>query len=214
MISTSMLINLIKYIMITIFSYLCYINGHTFYQERVNNKKIYPKVFDIGHKFLPNFHGNLYLETLLNGMVVLGPFITEFILGYKILDDYIYYLAIILIIRMVMINITILPPIKECLKKDENGEDIHKFGIKELFNGHCYDKIFSGHFASVFLFILILYSKNIFTNIPVLTLYAVFNAILILITRYHYTIDIVVAMLVTLLVYLHVPKIDLSNLLK
>jgi hypothetical protein len=208
MFSTTILINLVKYLIITIFSYLSYFNGYNFYQERVNNKKIYPKVFDIGHKFLPNYYGNLYLETILNSFVTLGPFITEFILGYKILDDYIYYLAIILIIRMVMINITILPPNKQCYNKNENGEDVHKFGIKEMFNGHCYDKIFSGHFSSVFLFVLILYSKNIFTNIPILTLYTIFNATLILLIRSHYTIDIVVAIVVTLLVYLNVPKIN------
>jgi len=187
---------IILFIIISSFSYLTYINGHNFYENRIKNNKINPKVFDIGHKYLPNLTENNILLIILNTFVSLSPFIIHFIFGYPILPEFIYYSIIIYLIRMIMINITILPKEKKCY---------NHFDFFSLFNGHCYDKIFSGHFASIFLLILILYKNNIITNIPVLSLYAIFNAIFILLIRSHYTIDIIVALFVVILVYFNIP---------
>lgn len=180
----------------TLFSYITFKNGNDFYQQRVSDKKTNPKVFDIAHKYFPDLTDNPYLLIVLNTIVVLSPFIVHYGMGYKILDEYIYYFLIIYFVRMIMMNVTILPKIKSC-----NID----FDLISLFNGHCYDKIFSGHFASIFLLVLIIYKNNIYTNIPVLSIFSIFNALLILLTRSHYTIDIIVASIVVMFVYFNVP---------
>lgn len=176
--------------------YLSYKNGKCFYEGRLKNNKTTPKVFDIGFKYLPDYTDNPYLLFILNFIIVIVPFYVHFILGYKILDEYFYYFIIIYLIRLVMINSTILPKMKQC---------VNDFNLFSTINGHCYDKIFSGHFSSIFLLVLILYNKKIFTNIPVLTGFSTFIALLILLTRSHYTIDIIVAIFVVSFVYYNIP---------
>lgn len=194
----SWLIILLFYIVNTIFSYTTHKNGSDFYEERIKNNKTTPKVFDIGHKYLPDMSDSVLLSALLNGMVILGPIFVDLVLGYKITDEFIYYFIIIMFIRMIMMNVTILPKNKKC-----NGE----FSFMSSLNGHCYDKIFSGHFASTFLLVLILYNNKIATNSLILGGLTISNALLILLLRSHYTIDILVSAIVVLFVYLNVPRI-------
>jgi len=194
------IIIIILFAIISLFSYLTHLNGNKFYENRIKNNKINPKVYDIGHKYLPNLSENNFLLTTINIFVVIPPLIIFLLYGNDIFYEFIYYFFIIYLIRMIMINLTILPKYKMC-------ED--KFEIYNLFNGHCYDKIFSGHFASIFLLILIVYKHNIITNIPILIIYGLFNFISILLTRSHYTIDIIVAIIVVLVAYLNIPKIIL-----
>jgi len=178
------------------FSYLTHLNGTSFYDQRIKEKKIIPKVFDIGHKYLPNLTDNIHLLSIINFSAVLTPFIVHFLMGYDILPEFMYYFAIVYLIRIITINSTILPKQKMCM--DE-------FNFKSMFNGHCYDKIFSGHFASIFLLVLMVYKKNIFTNIPFLGIYLIINALSILMTRSHYTIDIIIASIVVMFVYFNIP---------
>jgi hypothetical protein len=194
----SWLIIFLFYVVNTIFSYATHKNGSDFYEDRIKNNKTTPKVFDIGHKYLPDMSDSVLLPALLNGMVVLGPIFVDLVLDYKITNEFIYYFIIIMFIRMIMMNVTILPKNKKC-----NQE----FSFISSFNGHCYDKIFSGHFASTFLLVLILYNRKITTNPLILGGLATSNALLILLTRSHYTIDILVSAIVVLFVYLNVPRI-------
>ena len=196
------LIIILFFVINTLFSYATFKNGDEFYNKRMQDRKVHPKVFDIGHKYLPDYTDNPYLLGILNSMIILAPFIIQYGLGYNILDDFIYYFLIIYLIRMIMINSTILPKQKTC-----NSE----FNLMSIFNGHCYDKIFSGHFASAFLLVLIVYKKNIITNIPILAIYSTIIALLILVTRSHYTIDIVVALVVVMFVYFNVPNLINEN---
>jgi len=66
--------------------------------------------------------------------------------------------------------------------------------------GGCYDKIFSGHFSIVFLITLLLWKHKYISLIPLFFINLV-NGILIIMTRAHYSIDVVVAIFVTLFVY-------------
>jgi hypothetical protein len=184
-----------------ILSYLTHKNGSDFYTDRIKKNKINPKVFDLGYKYLPNYTDNIYLLIIIN-LMCCGFLLVHFGLGYDILNEYMYYFIIIMFIRLIMINVTILPKTKTC---DNN------FNLKHTINGHCYDKIFSGHFASFLLLLVILYNKNIYTNIPVLFLVGLFHAFLIILTRAHYTIDIIVAIFVVLFVYFNIPMIKSSK---
>jgi hypothetical protein len=193
------LIMLINNLIICMLSYLCYKNGSTYYKNRINKHKKTPKIFDIGYKYLPDYHNNSYLLVLINIINCCAILSIYILYDNTIFKEFLYYYTILLIIRGIMTNITILPKIK----KDSN-----KFYWYSLINGHSYDKIFSGHYATLFLTLLFLHNnKNTYTNIISLSFIGIVQAILIILTRSHYTIDIIIAIIVTLFVYLNVPII-------
>ena len=90
-----------------------------------------------------------------------------------------------------MLLSTVLPKHEKCTRR---------FSWSNCFKGQCYDKSFSGHTALVFLACLIFLREGI---IPfwALCLIMTTQISLILLTRSHYTIDVVIALLFTYLVY-------------
>lgn len=163
-------------------SLLCLHEGRKFYTERQEKGKTTPKVYDIGHKFLPDLSEVQPLH-IVSDIMCLLPILLPPVGRTKFFK----YFLVIMAIRAVFILATILPKDKKC--KDE-------ITIMTFVTGHCYDKVFSGHFASVLLFSL-LYNMKMDKVIMLNT----FNAFLILSTRRHYTVDILVSLFVTLFVY-------------
>lgn len=157
--------------------YLCYYNGKTFFTDREQQGKTSPKIFDLLHKYLPDYSEKDHLGYLMN-IAIFFPLI----MYPQIISQFISFMIPIMMFRYVTTNVTILPKSKNC--KDEN------FGIFNLINGHCYDKIFSGHFACSIIISLLLYNNNLIDNVGVLALYNVISAYLILVSRSHYTVDI------------------------
>ena len=96
----------------------------------------------------------------------------------------------ILIIRSILISVTILPGHSKC----ENSN----YSISYL--GGCYDKILSGHTSLVFLASLLL-NKYKLLSLHSLILINLLNSILLLSTRAHYTIDILLGYLVTGIIF-------------
>lgn len=161
--------------------------GEEFYSNRLDNKKTTPKVYDIGMKYIPNLSKYKFLEYVSHFIA----FVLPICFGLDIFKQYLSYYIIVMLIRYVFICLTILPKDKQC--------DSTSLGFYHYITGHCYDKIFSGHFSSTFLLSLILLDNGF--NIYYLYGLNIANAFLILSLRFHYTIDIVVGALVTLLVY-------------
>ena len=146
----------------------------------------YPHVYDIGHR-LPDLRSydyvpNLYL-ILFMGYLLWSPFIIEFI----------GYIIPIFIARVVVMQLTVLP-------KTDDGCDELDLSIAGNIFGGCYDKIFSGHFSIVLLITLILQRHRLLSMAGLLLLNGI-NAVMIISTRAHYTIDIVVSVLVTLFIF-------------
>jgi hypothetical protein len=160
-------------------SYLNEIHYHTYYVGRMN--KTNPKVYDIGHRYLPNMENYMYLINLNILFILYWLFSVSFIIDYLIL------LLIVYIIRGITIQLTVLPKMKSCTGS---------FNI----NGFCYDKIFSGHVAFLFLFTLFLFHYNLLSFISLFIINLLYG-LLIIATRSHYTIDVVVALLVSLFVF-------------
>jgi hypothetical protein len=155
--------------------------------EEFYNNNSCKQIHDI-FSFLPDLSNNYYLVLFLNIQFLLIVF-----LPFKGIAELSILFLVIMIIRHVFVNLTILPPLTEIKHKDNN--------LKYIFGGD-YDKIFSGHFAFGFLLTLFLYKYKIITNIYLLIFYNIFNAFLILSTKSHYTIDVVISFVVTLLVYI------------
>lgn len=164
----------------------CQISGKSFYTERINNGKIKPKVYDIAHRYLPNY-ANTNLDFYIKDLFVLFGTLLPFIFHGK-LEPFKVYLGmyiVIILLRCITINATILPKTKTDTMIDKGS----------------YDKIFSGHFATLFLATLVFYQFKIITNVPLLVLANIINATIILSTRSHYTVDILVSIMATLLVF-------------
>jgi hypothetical protein len=93
-------------------------------------------------------------------------------------------------IRSILTLINILPKSSEC-----NYNPALAF-----INGGCYDKIFSGHTAFVYVLTLLL-NKYKIINFATLIILNILNVSIILLTRTHYTIDIIVSFLVSYTMY-------------
>lgn len=152
-----------------------------------------PRVFDLGHHIVPDRSQTTSLWYLNDGLAI-----AAFGLAYvfKLYSFYAYWLLLVAI-RGVANLATILP-------KDERCDD-GAFSFTHLLNGHCYDKIFSGHFATVFLFTVLAlrnYGSPVVCGAAGTSLFA--YAVLMLAIRSHYTIDILVSVAVVFAV-LQVP---------
>jgi len=152
------------------------------------------------HKYLPYWKNNDWLNNLIILITLIPLFYTN---NKNMYFDFVALLLIVNILRDIIINITILPKDKNC------DPQKYSFMYSTVF-GACYDKIFSGHFAFVFLLTLLYNSYSVITNVPLLVLWNIFNALAILIIRSHYTIDIVVSFLVCYTVFTEYMKDNYS----
>lgn len=187
---------ILKIALNTIISYSVYYQGKTYYDRRMQNGKTTQKIYDIGMKYVPDKSDNKTLLLIIDLIPILLPLLILWNSGH--IKDYYYILGNILLIRLIFTTLTILPKNKKC--------DDSEFTIKNAIWGHCYDKIFSGHFASVFLVVLFVYKYKIFTDRLIMILFLISYAILIISVRYNYTIDIAVAFIVTELVFNYYMK--------
>lgn len=178
---TILLIGMISFILIS--NYLTLTIGDTHYNNN-NNCMIY----DTLHKILPdlrNYHNVIDLFGLL-GLISLFFFATE-----SLVSELFAKFVIIMFIRAFTTLTTILP-------KDENCDTTLNF--RSYLCGGCFDKIFSGHTSFILLLTLLYYRDHI------IDIYALFginllNIFMILSTRAHYTVDVLLAIFVTTTIY-------------
>lgn len=152
-----------------------------FYQKKEN----YKKVQDIFHNLLPHIPDFEYASDILSGLVFAYLAIMNFELFYQ-LSGLIFTLVLL---RQFIIQITILPKNEVCDIKHSS-----------MFRGGCYDKIFSGHFGITFLSTLILFDNGLINKLVAILINFV-NALFILLSRNHYTIDIIVSIFVVIIIY-------------
>jgi hypothetical protein len=152
--------------------------------NRIDKQKTTPKVYDVMHKLLPK---DVEKEWIINYIILLSlvPLLLDF--NTELLYNFVGLFLTINLIRDITVNLTILPKNTECIPDKT---------LMSHILGSCYDKIFSSHFAFVYLLTLLYYSYGYISNIPVLIGINVINALIILITRAHYTIDIVMSFFV------------------
>lgn len=165
------------------------INLITFYKEQQYKQHFKTSnIYDVGHKVLPNLHHHEYI---INYILYIGILVLIFT------NNIIHFLKIffiILIIRFLFTQITVLPKMKHC--------KINHFSPF----GYCYDKIFSGHVSFIFLCTLFLLETK-YISIYTLIVVNLINSILIISTRAHYTIDVIIAFMITYLMFQHKKNI-------
>jgi hypothetical protein len=181
------------------FNYIAQVTGDTFYNNKDN-----PEVYDVLHKILPNYDQKGWLTNYmaLSGFIpLLLNFNETFIL------EFIGFIMVVYLIRDVIINLTILPKHMNCSIKKEQMTNY------EYFIGGCYDKIFSGHFSLTLMLTLMYYTYGYITNIPLLVGWNLINGLIIISTRSHYTIDVVMALFVCLTVFTNDIKIPFNKII-
>lgn len=122
--------------------------------------------------------------------IITALFIIPVIFNVEMFKEYIGYWLVVFTIRTIVINITILPKDKKC--------DIVKHSSPYV--GGCYDKVYSGHFAVFFTCLLFLYKKK-YINMFIFALSSIIMGTLIVASRSHYTIDVIVSFLIVLVFY-------------
>lgn len=160
--------------------------GETYYKNRQEENKTNPKVYDIAHKYIPDLRKYQVYNHIFT-FALLIPLLKN----VSVLEEYVSYWVPLFFVRSIFNIVTILPKNKCCCV-----DNTKQFA----FVGGCYDKVFSGHFASVLLSML-LYHK--YKWIPMSTSVALLslNGLGILLTRSHYTIDLLVAFVTTMFMY-------------
>jgi hypothetical protein len=181
------------------FNYSAQITGDTFYNNKNN-----PEVYDVLHKILPNYDQKDWLTDYM-ALIAFIPLILNF--NQEFMLEFIGFIIVVYLIRDVIINLTILPKHINCSIKKE------KMSHYEYFIGGCYDKIFSGHFSLTMMLTLLYYTYGYVTNIPLLVGWNLINGLIIISTRSHYTIDVVMAMFVCLTVFTNDIKIPFNKLI-
>lgn len=131
---------------------------------------------------------NMLLLVLMSYLIIplfLKPNVDVFISIYR-------YFSIILLLRSFTISSTILPPI--------NSNCDFKLNMQTFMDGHCLDKIFSGHTAFSLLLVFVCNKFNILskTFIYILLLIQFVLALSLILTREHYTVDVILGYLITI----------------
>ena len=193
---------LIIFIIITIQLHL-YAMEFAWSRGKIHYKDKLLNIYDIIHanskdysKY--NYTKNWFLLVFIIQLIFnLSKFTTDFV------NEYLLGFFMIIFIRSLMIMCTILPKQNNC------GVDKLTYFNKTI-GGTCYDKMFSGHFAFGLFTTLLLFKHDLISNSCFnKILFIILNIthfIIIAITRSHYTIDIVVAFFVTILVYLLIKE--------
>lgn len=148
-------------------------------------------VFDIVHSTIPN----IPLWSYTSDSLVLAQVVyTIAIIDQKTLSTLLLILGITKLFRIFCMASTVLPQLKKYEDKLRMG-GLNGTGTEYIFSGHaCYSAI-------TFWYLFFSVSRE---SIPWLILFNIASQSLIIISRNHYTVDIILAWIITPLVYLNV----------
>lgn len=145
-----------------------------------------PPLKDCGHELLPNLSHYPYIRDIVLPFFVL-PFILAFINKKNVMPcffEFWHYFLIIITLKAITIFFTYIPP-----------SNTYCHLTRQL--NHCYHQIFSGHNSFAFLSFL-LYLKHDIVSFLYIFLVICYS-ILILMTRCHYSVDIIVSYIIVYL---------------
>lgn len=168
-------------------NYACNVLGRRHYDVDNNTE-----IFDLGHIVLPRWR----VKPLESLVLELGPLLFVFVRGVgpvvKAMPDFLYVFGMVLLLRVLTTMATILPRDREC--------DTSQLGIKEIITGFCYDKLFSGHTALGVIVAMTMVKHGIWSP-GVAWIYPVWMALYVLLTRGHYTADVLLGAIIAFLLF-------------
>jgi len=145
-------------------------------------------IFDITHINTPS----LYKYSWIANIIPLAMLLVLFVGANEsdLITEFFFKFLFILVIRAIVGISTILPKHEECQVK---------FDLQFLLEGGCYDKLFSGHTAIVTLISVLLAREGFMSN-WVFWITNIINMALIVLTRSHYTADVLLGFVIAYLV--------------
>ena len=147
-------------------------------------------IFDVTHKMLPDIHEYGWIINILP--ILLIVYTATLPDGFNMLKTFAVLYFFVMTLRVLTAMSTILPKHDKCEVK---------LKFLNIFNGGgCYDKIFSGHTALATLLLLILLKAK---HVSLFTFWLLMltNIVTILATRSHYTVDVILGMIISYLVF-------------
>lgn len=165
-------------------NYYANTQGKNFYDERTRSEKCNrSKIYDIMFKIVPDY-SDTKLELISD--IICAVFYIWIVYNLYKVDRYsslmvlLNRIILMLLVRGIVINTTILPKNKTC-------DDSVFIGI-----GQCYDKLYSGHYGFMLVISYIALSKGII-NLSIYTVINLIYPLIILMYRGHYTADLIFA---------------------
>jgi hypothetical protein len=148
-------------------------------------------ILDISHKYLPDLHDYHWIVNIIAVVLIIYIFVQN--KGLGVFKDLLFALPVVFLIRALSIVSTVLPKHENCVV----GHDV----LSNFLNGGgCYDKIFSGHTSFVVLLTLSMHDYGLI-NTFLFWITNIVNCLLLLLTRAHYTVDIILGIVISYLVY-------------
>lgn len=125
--------------------------------------------------------------------------------------EFMFLLSIIYLLRVISFSLTILPsPTQECKQEWESKPETMLRGILNLFYQEgCGDLVFSGHTSCMVMATLFLYKYCFPGNLMAalgLLMYNIIGAITIIGTRLHYSVDVFIASVISVLLFFSFQK--------
>jgi hypothetical protein len=161
-----------------------------------NQKDNQEYIYDIVHFNTRDYSEYNYSKNWFLLAFLIPMFINFERVNTQFLKELVVKFCLILIIRSVMMMSTILPRQRGC--------EVKSLGLfNYTIGGTCYDKMFSGHFAFGLLLTLLILRYNIVDGVYSMYYFIIINTLhffILTITRSHYTVDLLVAILVTFFV--------------
>lgn len=159
--------------------------------EDLNEKPL----FDIIHRLFPSMTDYYWLGDVLITLLV---FFAAYVIYRKKLDVSVIILMVLMLflIKCITTMVTILP--------DPSGYCVEKHGGKKTLKaiyGTCNDLMFSGHTGLAFLILFILQKNVSKTAFALLAMYVSILCFITVVTKNHYTIDVIVSFFVAFFVF-------------
>ena len=173
-----------------------------------------PPLYDRGHNVLP-LVPKLYADIAVVSIV--AYFVLRWGIRYpKALENYLWIVAILFVGRVAMFTVTQIPPARPECSTRKPGDPI-RYRVFQKGWKECKDLIYSGHtLHTVLALLFILYlSKSVLEKF-IVTIAVGIALVLIIASRIHYTVDVLLATFITILVFFAWPGVDnvIDNILK
>jgi hypothetical protein len=148
---------------------------------------------DIGFDMIP-YYNNRFSDYIVIGLLILYIFVG------KNHTEFIKLCIVLFVLRIIFMNLTVLPVTSDQCKKQNFLP----------FTGKCRDLVFSGHTSLAVLTILFLISEGTITTLVGSMIVSILYIVTVM-ARHHYTLDIVIGILASYIVFTNRHKIKILD---